>query len=265
MEPMPAHTCFILDPHTGFLVAEYRLSVSFNPLKLCPTVTEKSVLKTKCDILLGSAKNVFTHVRTQKLVYKLHSLMQETYKFHLDTQLCSGKWKQPNPGDSFLCRSATMDEAFLKSERGTVDVEEKSVPLLANGREGPEHEEEEVVVVGGEKVSRGLPLVVKSAPPERETWTSHLDFMMTSVGYAVGLGNVWRFSYLCYKNGGGAFLIPYIILALVAGIPLFFMEMALGQFLKAGGINIWNIVPLFKGSLAVSTNDEAAVAGTESV
>ncbi|XP_064407894.1 sodium- and chloride-dependent creatine transporter 1 isoform X2 [Latimeria chalumnae] len=143
--------------------------------------------------------------------------------------------------------SATMDEAFLKSERGTVDVEEKSVPLLANGREGPEHEEEEVVVVGGEKVSRGLPLVVKSAPPERETWTSHLDFMMTSVGYAVGLGNVWRFSYLCYKNGGGAFLIPYIILALVAGIPLFFMEMALGQFLKAGGINIWNIVPLFKG------------------
>uniref|UniRef100_A0A3Q3GZB5 Transporter n=1 Tax=Labrus bergylta TaxID=56723 RepID=A0A3Q3GZB5_9LABR len=82
---------------------------------------------------------------------------------------------------------------------------------------------------------------------ERETWTRQMDFIMSCVGFAVGLGNVWRFPYLCYKNGGGVFLIPYMIVVFVGGIPIFFLEIALGQFMKAGSINVWNIAPLFKG------------------
>ena len=69
---------------------------------------------------------------------------------------------------------------------------------------------------------------------ERETWGSNLDFLLSIIGFAVDLANVWRFPYLCYKNGGGAFLIPYICVLMLVGRPLYFMELALGQFSSAG-------------------------------
>ncbi|XP_034538153.1 sodium- and chloride-dependent neutral and basic amino acid transporter B(0+) isoform X2 [Notolabrus celidotus] len=82
---------------------------------------------------------------------------------------------------------------------------------------------------------------------ERGNWASKREYILSTIGYAVGLGNIWRFPYLAYKNGGGAFLIPYFVMLVVTGIPLFFLESAFGQFCSQGPINIWRAVPILQG------------------
>lgn len=64
----------------------------------------------------------------------------------------------------------------------------------------------------------------------RENWETRGAFVLAAIGSAVGLGNVWRFPYEAYTNGGGAFLVPYIAAMLVVGIPLLIMEFSLGHF-----------------------------------
>ena len=88
---------------------------------------------------------------------------------------------------------------------------------------------------------------------ERETWGSNLDFLLSIIGFAVDLANVWRFPYLCYKNGGGAFLIPYILMLTLGALPLFYMELILGQFHRQGPISVWRISPIFKGEFLDSS------------
>uniref|UniRef100_A0A4W3JNB1 Transporter n=1 Tax=Callorhinchus milii TaxID=7868 RepID=A0A4W3JNB1_CALMI len=81
----------------------------------------------------------------------------------------------------------------------------------------------------------------------REIWAKKIDFLLSVIGFAVDLANVWRFPYLCYRNGGGAFLIPYLFFMFIAGMPLFYMELALGQFNREGAAGVWKICPIFKG------------------
>ncbi|XP_024219145.1 sodium-dependent noradrenaline transporter [Halyomorpha halys] len=83
--------------------------------------------------------------------------------------------------------------------------------------------------------------------PQRETWGRNADFLLSIIGFAVDLSNVWRFPYLCYRNGGGAFLIPYTLMLVFGAVPLFYMELILGQFNRQGPITLWRICPLFKG------------------
>ena len=63
----------------------------------------------------------------------------------------------------------------------------------------------------------------------RETWNSKTAFILAAIGSAIGLGNIWRFPYITYANGGGAFLVAYFICLFFAGIPLLMLEFGLGH------------------------------------
>ncbi|XP_029005744.1 solute carrier family 6 member 22, tandem duplicate 1 isoform X2 [Betta splendens] len=82
----------------------------------------------------------------------------------------------------------------------------------------------------------------------RGHWSNKMEFLLAVAGQIIGLGNVWRFPYLCYKNGGGVFFIPYVLFLFTCGIPLFLLETSLGQYTQQGSITCWRkICPLFEG------------------
>ncbi|XP_060778778.1 solute carrier family 6 member 16b [Neoarius graeffei] len=85
------------------------------------------------------------------------------------------------------------------------------------------------------------PVAVPEAPLDsvRDGWDSKVEYFLAQVGFSVGLGNVWRFPYLCHQNGGGAFLLLYVLLMVVVGVPLFFLELAVGQRIRQGSIGVW--------------------------
>lgn len=82
---------------------------------------------------------------------------------------------------------------------------------------------------------------------ERGNWSGKFDFFLACLGYAVGLGNVWRFPYICYSNGGAVFFIPYVIMLVFVGMPIFFMELSLGQYTSQGPMTCWDMAKMFKG------------------
>ncbi|KAH8378508.1 hypothetical protein KR093_011746, partial [Drosophila rubida] len=100
--------------------------------------------------------------------------------------------------------------------------------------------------------------VVMSQPPHKEKrivrdedrghWSSKAEFVLSLIGYAIGIGNVWRFPYLCYRSGGGAFLVPYMLMVVLCGIPLFYMEVLIGQFSGTGCTGMFRLAPILKGT-----------------
>ncbi|KAJ7375373.1 hypothetical protein OS493_002129 [Desmophyllum pertusum] len=91
----------------------------------------------------------------------------------------------------------------------------------------------------------------------RDRWSRKIEFLFACIGFCVGYGNMWRFPYMCFKNGGGAFLIPYLLFLTFGGIPIFFLEQCVGQFTQAEPVHAWNkLCPLLRGigfaSIAVS-------------
>jgi len=83
--------------------------------------------------------------------------------------------------------------------------------------------------------------------PVRGKWERSHEFVFALAGCAIGLGNVWRFPYLCYKYGGGSFMVAYLFFLFLVGVPMLMLEVTMGQFMSRGGIEVWNMVPISKG------------------
>ncbi|EEB18169.1 sodium- and chloride-dependent transporter, putative [Pediculus humanus corporis] len=100
---------------------------------------------------------------------------------------------------------------------------------------------------GGHSLSMGSP------GEERAAWSGKLQFFLSIIGYSVGLGNIWRFPYLCQQNGGGAFLIPFVIMLILEGIPLFLIEIGIGQKMRLGALGVWNTVHPWLGGIGIAS------------
>uniref|UniRef100_A0A8C4GVK1 Transporter n=1 Tax=Dicentrarchus labrax TaxID=13489 RepID=A0A8C4GVK1_DICLA len=88
-----------------------------------------------------------------------------------------------------------------------------------------------------------------------ESRTGHhfIQYLLTCIGFAVGLGNIWRFPYLCQIYGGGAFLIPYLIALVFEGLPLLYLELAIGQRLRMGSIGVWKSISPLLGGVGIAS------------
>ena len=83
---------------------------------------------------------------------------------------------------------------------------------------------------------------------KRDTWGSRTEYLLAIIGYTVGIINIWRFPHMCARNGGGAFLIPFLFFMVTCGGPLYYLEVCLGQFSGKNAGLAFEFCPLFKGS-----------------
>jgi solute carrier family 6 amino acid transporter-like protein 5/7/9/14 len=113
----------------------------------------------------------------------------------------------------------------------------------------------------------------KLVTKERGNWSNPIEFILSCMNFAIGLGNVWRYPYLAYRyknrnwssyrilliewigyfcrNGGGAFLIPYLLAAIFIGLPVFFAELIIGQYSGLGPTKAFAyLAPFFRGNLS---------------
>ncbi|XP_011305102.1 sodium- and chloride-dependent transporter XTRP3 [Fopius arisanus] len=87
----------------------------------------------------------------------------------------------------------------------------------------------------------------------RAAWSGKMQFFLSIIGYSVGLGNIWRFPYFCQQNGGGAFLIPFFIMLILEGVPLFLIELGIGQRMKVGALGVWNNIHPWLGGIGIAS------------
>ncbi|XP_078037509.1 sodium- and chloride-dependent transporter XTRP3 isoform X2 [Augochlora pura] len=119
-------------------------------------------------------------------------------------------------------------------------------PLNENRQSG----QNVTIVVSGSQNAAGSQ---ESKEDNRAAWSGKMQFFLSIIGYSVGLGNIWRFPYLCQQNGGGAFLIPFFVMLILEGVPLFLIELGLGQRMRQGALGVWNTIHPWLGGIGIAS------------
>ncbi|KAK3610759.1 hypothetical protein CHS0354_028159 [Potamilus streckersoni] len=102
------------------------------------------------------------------------------------------------------------------------------------------------IINGGESITKAKSDDESMDISDRRTWSKHVEFILSLVGYTVGIGSVWRFPTTCMRNGGGAFLIPYLFFLVLCGGPLYYMEICLGQFTGKSAVGAFELCKIFR-------------------
>ena len=127
----------------------------------------------------------------------------------------------------------------MEDNKGFENNEDNSAPTDISAKDIKD--EEDI------KDAKNIKTKESTAEPERQQWDNPVEFLLSCISMSVGLGNVWRFPFTAYENGGGAFLIPYILVLIFVGRPLYLLELALGQFSSKGTVGVWDVVPGLRG------------------
>lgn len=152
-------------------------------------------------------------------------------------------------------KTAAFDEITIPNAAETTTLNDLNVINTNTGGDNgemveflPEKQRFPEVIVENEEENNGNNM--SDVPAEkldenhgkRDEWTNKLEYLLSVIGYVVDLGNCVRFPYVTYKNGGGAFLIPYFIFLVLIGVPMMYMELSIGQYYKVGNIKLWGQV-----------------------
>ncbi|XP_031628886.1 sodium-dependent nutrient amino acid transporter 1-like [Contarinia nasturtii] len=127
-------------------------------------------------------------------------------------------------------------------------MEEKNI-INSHTNGGFVHEEGEEKNTEFNECTRNVESGINTSAHEedRSTWSNKTEFLMSCISTSVGLGNIWRFPFTAYENGGGAFLIPYVIVLFIIGKPMYYLETFIGQFTSQSAIKMWEVNPAFRG------------------
>ncbi|XP_058530430.1 orphan sodium- and chloride-dependent neurotransmitter transporter NTT5 isoform X2 [Ochotona princeps] len=104
-----------------------------------------------------------------------------------------------------------------------------------------------------EEVIRSAEKPLEEAHLDRPSWANKMEYLLAQVGFSVGLGTIWRFPYLCFHNGRGSFLIIYLPMLFLLGVPLLFLEMATGQRLRQGSVGVWKGISPWIGGVGYAS------------
>ena len=121
----------------------------------------------------------------------------------------------------------------------------KARQIMSSGKSTPENSEKTPLTPAPFSIKNEASK--NSSEKAKQQWSSSREFLLSCVAMSVGLGNVWRFPYTAYENGGGAFLIPYFIMLFLVGRSIYFLELILGQFSGMGVDRVWKeVLPIFQ-------------------